>query len=418
MIAPDPESLLKRWDKLIHAAPSQKEDLFHPTLRDGVPADRHINSVVRETIPGYEPILTRIADEEGPCLVPVPYSFRSFNRQWIIPDARVITQPNAELWASRSQRQVYLTALSRSSPKSGPAATFSGLVPDLDHYKGSFGGRVFPLWKDKDATIDNFRPQLRSVLSGKWGHSASADDLIAYIAAVLASPAFTSRFKRDLSTPGLRVPLTADWSTFVETAQIGRRVIWLHTFGERMADAKEGRPPEPPRFPADRRPLIPHGGAIPSGEDQMPDSLQYNAAKHRLHVGLGYIDNVTPAMWFYDVSGKQVLNQWFSYRKKNRERPIIGERRTPSSLGNVQPDHWLPEYTTELLNLLNVLGLLVELEPQQAELLNKLCAGPLISNVELESAGAFTLPPKPKKSKKKAGTIHMFAGGVHAETHE
>jgi len=74
------------------------------------------------------------------------------------------------------------------------------------------------------------------------------------------------------------------------------------------------------------------------------------------------------------------------------------------------PDHWLPEYTSELLNVLIVIGLLVELEPKQADLLEHICAGPLISNDELEAAGAFTLPPKPKKTtkKKKTGTPHMF----------
>ena len=38
-------------------------------------------------------------------------------------------------------------------------------------------------------------------------------------------------------------------------------------------------------------------------------------------------------------SGKRVLTQWFSYRKKNRERAIIGDRRPPSKLGDIQPDH-------------------------------------------------------------------------------
>ena len=31
-------------------------------------------------------------------LPPVRYGFRSFDRQWIIPDNRVINQPNPELW--------------------------------------------------------------------------------------------------------------------------------------------------------------------------------------------------------------------------------------------------------------------------------------------------------------------------------
>lgn len=74
-----------------------------------------------------------------------------------------------------------------------------------------------------------------------------------------------------------------------------------------------------------------------------------------------------------------MLRQWFSYRKKNRERPQIGDKRPPSPLSEIQPDHWLPEYTSELINLLNVLTLLVELEPKQADLLKRVCEGPLIA---------------------------------------
>src|SRR5438270_12869144 len=95
-------------------------------------------------------------------------------------------------------------------------------------------------------------------------------------------------------------------------------------------------------------------------------------------------------------SGKQVLLQWFSYRKKDRERPIIGDRRPPSPLGDIQPDHWLAEYTTELLNVLNVLGRLVELEPAEASLLEKVCSGPTISEEELRAGGALEVPGKPK----------------------
>lgn len=177
-----------------------------------------------------------------------------------------------------------------------------------------------------------------------------------------SNSAFTDTHRADLIRPGLRVPLTVDKALFEEAATLGREVIWLHTFGERMA---EGRPPGEPRLPEDRRPHVPAGGAIPSTPDGFPDTLDYDPAKRRLKVGTGHIDNVTPAMWTYEVSGRQVLRQWFSYRKKNRERPQIGDRRKPSPLGDIQPDHWLSEYTSELLNVLNVLGLLIDLEPDR-----------------------------------------------------
>jgi hypothetical protein len=100
--------------------------------------------------------------------------------------------------------------------------------------------------------------------------------------------------------------------------------------------------------------------------------------------------------------------QWFSYRKRNRERPIIGDRRKPSALGDIQPDHWLPEYTTELLNVLNVLGLVIDLEPTQTDLLERVCAGSLISENELGAAGAFESPAKPKAKAKESKALHLF----------
>ncbi len=409
VIAPDADSLVRRWNELIAAPADEKEELFHATLRDGKPADRHIRSIIKEALPGYEPNLTPIINEKNVCATPVRYGFRSFNREWIIPDNRVITQPNAELWKSRSEKQVYLTAFSEESPSNGPAVTLTGLVPDLHHYKGSFGGRVFPLWRDANASVSNVRPKLLTFLAQKLG-PVSAEDMVAYIAAIAANPAFTARFQDDLSTPGLRIPFTADPKTFAEAVELGRNVIWLHTFGERLADPTKGRPAQPPRLPASCRPNIPKAGAIPPDPAAMPDTINYDANKKRLLIGKGYVENVEPGVWNYEVSGKQVLLQWFSYRKKNRERPIIGDRRTPSPLGNVQPDHWLAEYTTELINVLNVLGCLVDLEPAQAALLEKICTGPTISAEELRAAGAFELPIEPKRKPKPHATPDLFGG--------
>jgi hypothetical protein len=406
VIAPDGESLVRRWKTLVEANLEQKAVLFHATLRGDEPADRHIGSVVKEGIPGYEPDLTPIAKETGPSPAPVPYAFRSFNRQWIIPDARVITQPNAELWSSRSEHQIYLTALSRSAPSNGPALTFSALIPDNDHYKGSFAGRVYPLWRDQNGTESNFRPKLLKFLEQRYGASIVAVDLMAYIAAVAGHPAFTARFQGDLSTPGLRIPVTADFGLFTDAVRLGRKVLWLHTFGERMSN--EGRPTGPPRLPAGKAPFISSAGEIPSDSDAMPDTVGYDPSKRRLLIGNGYVENVESTVWHYEVSGKQVLLQWFSYRRAHRERPIIGDRRAPSALGEIQPDHWLPEYTTELINVLNVLGLLVELEPAQAKLLEQVCSGPLITVNDLRVDGALDLPQKAKKNAAKSHTVDLF----------
>lgn len=293
------------------------------------------------------------------------------------------------LWATSSKQQIFITALEAHSPTSGPAISLTALIPDNHHYKGSFAGKAYPLWRDAAATQPNLHPALLAALADIYGHEVTAEDLFAYIAALLAHPAFTARFREDLIQPGLRVPLTADAALFARAAALGREVVWLHCYGERFADPAAGRPKAAPRLPPGERPTIPADGGIPGAPEPLPDVMSYDAGTRELHIGAGRIGNVTPAMWAYEVSGKNVLRQWFGYRKRDRTKPIIGDRRPPSPLDAIQPDHWPADYTSDLLDLLNVLGRLIKLEPAQAALLTEICTGTLISVAALRDAGAM-----------------------------
>ena len=262
---------------------------------------------------------------------------------------------------------------------------------------------MHPLWRDSDATQPNIKPALLGYLANVYAQPIKAEDVLAYLAAVMTHPSFTERFKADLIQPGLYVPLTADATLFAEAVALGSEVAWLHCYGERFAAPAAGRPKQAPRLPKDIAPSIPKAGEIPSAPEPLPDVMDYDPATRRLKIGKGYVENVTPEMWAYEVSGKEVLWHWFSYRRRDRTRPLIGDKRPPSQLDSIQPDHWQPEYTTDLLDLLNVLGRLIALEPKQADLLSRICEKPLLSADELRKAGAFThLEEKPTSTKGKS----------------
>jgi len=283
---------------------------------------------------------------------------------------------------------VFLTGLAQAPAKSGPAVTFSSIVPDLDHYSGR-GGRVYPLWRNSEATASNIKPSLLAHLSLAYGRTITSEDMMAYIAGVMAHSAFTERFRSDLVRPGLRLPITADAELFERAATLGREVIWLHTYGECMVDEDAGRPLGPPRLAVDG-PTIPRTGTIPSMPADFPNELRYDAAARRLFIGKGYVENVTQRQVDFDVSGMNVLEKWFSYRKRDRSRPLIGtDKRPPSPLSDIQPDHWLAEYTSDLLDLLHVLGRLVALEPAQAAVLKDILGATLIDHDQLIAAGAL-----------------------------
>lgn len=267
-------------------------------------------------------------------------------------------------------------------------------MPDLDHYKGSFGGRAYPLWMDPGGTQANVAPGLLELLRMKLDRPVDASDLLAYLAGICAHPGYTKRFADDLHEPGVRVPLTDDAELFATAADLGRTVIWLHTYGTRYTDPSAGRPAKAPRMAAGTGPTV--TTTVPTTVDEMPDTLIYNPTAQQLKVGAGVIDHVTPGMWTYTISGVNVLTKWFSYRRCHRDRPVMGDRRV-SPLMDIQSPTWRPEYTSELIDLLHVLGLLEQQENDQAQVLQAVVSGHLITTADLTSAGILPVSAAARK---------------------
>jgi hypothetical protein len=386
VIAPDTDSLRERWKALIAETDlTTKANLFHPHLHDGKPGDKHIDKGVKEQLSGSSSQRTfSVTQDKASVIEPVRFGFRSFDRQWIIPDARLINRPNPRLWKIFSAKQIYLTAPHDRSPTGGPALSVTAYVPDVHHYHGR-GGRVFPLWADAAATVPNTPGGLLTELSTIYGCPVTGPDLFAYIAAIAASPAYTELFRDHLKQPGLRIPICASRQLFEKAVELGREVIWLHTFGERFT---EGRPAGPPRVDTDE-PTVPLGGSLPSDMAAMPHELEYDPILRWLKIGTGYIANISARVWSYEVSGWNVVRQWWSYRRMNRSKPPMGDRRPPSKLSEIQPTTWRPEYTTELLALLRVLTRLIALEPCQSDLLAQIVKGPTIDSDTLRAVGSL-----------------------------
>jgi len=99
VIAPDVSTLERRWGRLTaENDPVEKERLFHPQLRKGKVASRHIRKLVEQNL-GTTPTrhVTILADKDK-CEKPVRYGFRSFDRQWLIADARLLNDVRPVLW--------------------------------------------------------------------------------------------------------------------------------------------------------------------------------------------------------------------------------------------------------------------------------------------------------------------------------
>lgn len=388
--APTPEVLTRRWRQFIAAGDVLRRALF-PNSREWT-IDKRV-----KPLPGFGPARPPLSQEDGQEHDATPVAHRSFDRQWIIPDRRLITRARLPMWQVRSDDQIYVSQQDAHAIASGPALVFTALIPDLHHFSGRSGG-VHPLWRDRDATLPNIVPRLLDYLSRRFTIPVSVNDFLAYIAAVVAHPGFTARFRDVLRQPGVHIPLSASTSTWEEAASVGRHVIWLHTFGERYDDPSMGRP-------RGARALIQRYSVkclspVTALPDRLPDRLPYDAQSQTLLVGDGAFGPVPQAVLEYDVDGWRVLWHWLNDRMANPR----NKQRSSRLDDEVRVTSWEQRFTNELLALLAVLTGCIQLQSKQVDVLHRVCDGPLISTADLRDAGILPFdkgaakPPPPDDS--------------------
>ena len=359
VIAPERGILRRRLAALLAADGQAARVLFKDS-----PTGRKYGDAPFQLPPSLER-LEPLAELRSPGeLATAPLGYRFLDRQLILADARLLDRASPSLWRSHGPRQLYLSTLSTNPLGPGPALTATALIPDLHHFRGSFGARdQVPLYLDREGTQPNLRPGLQERVAQAMGDAPTPEEMAGYLYGVLAHPAYQARHAEALLARQVRVPLTSDGVLFTRASFLGRMLLWLHTYGERLSD----------EFGA-----LPHGSArcleVPGG---CPDAVAYDETAREIVVGVGETAGrfgpVAPEVWAFSVSGYQVARSWLGQRMMRRR----GRRSSP--LDDIRPAGWSRETTDELLRLLAVLEETLHLYPDLAELLGEIEAGPLIS---------------------------------------
>jgi hypothetical protein len=356
----------RRWRSLVASDRLDRARLFHQTRDRSV--DRQYPSLFGAR-PDLPPILA-LAAGSAPDRT-ARYAYRSFDRQHVLADGRLGDFLRPPLWIVEGPQQVYFTSLLTGVLGAGPAATVTAHIPDRHHFRGSFSGKdVVPLWRDAAATEPNITGGLLALLALELGRPVSPEDLFACAYAVLASPSYVERFSEELTIPGPRIPLTRDPALFAEAVGLGRRLIWLHTYGTRFVPGGE-RPGVVPQGRA--RAII----AVPDTAADYPERFSYDEPSQTVHVGNGAFGPVAPEVWSFSVSGFEVVRSWLAYRMKD------GAGRRSSPLDDIRPERWAPAFTEEFLELLWVLEATIATYPALESLLGRVVAGPVFAASEL-----------------------------------
>lgn len=370
VIAPAASVLRERLKRLIvETNATRKAQLFKETR------DRTLSSTAATLGPGTEQNSDRPLTAESvsyttkACIV--RYGYRSFDRQWIVADSRLLDQARPPLWAAaRLPHQIFTVELHSKPITNGPGVVFSSLIPDMHHFRGSQGGRTQPLYHPGGRP--NLADGLLGALSTIAGTAVTPEDLTAYIAGVAAHPAYTDHFVDELTTPGVRIPITTDAPLFQRAIDLGREIIWLHTYGDRFPEGRTGI-----RYESGDTRRITNQAAVTG----MPTTITYDAETATVHLGSGTFAPVVQEVWNYTIDDKPVVNAWFNYRKADP----TGRKTSP--LDDINATTWPTEWTGELIDLLTALTRLVELHPAQALLLDEILNRPIASYADLAAAG-------------------------------
>jgi type I restriction-modification system DNA methylase subunit len=372
-VAPDRQTLEARWSAFTETAVPDERARYYVTPSTG----RRITS----KISGLPP-LSQLQVGDGHLPI-VRFGMRSFDRQWILNDARLIALERPALWATMSDDQIFLTTMTNNSLGAGPAATLTTGVPDKHHFRGSYGGKdVVPLFRDAKQT-PNVAPTTLRALSAILRNKIGAQELFAYVFAVLAGTDYTSRFHEALVTPGPRIPVTADPDLFAQMVAVGQKLIWLQTFGQRSGTGR-----------------LPTAGveweSLPSRLPQTRSDVKYDLRTETLQVADGVLVGVPEAVWQFEVSGMDVLPKWLGYRMA---KPAGRAASSGSPLDYIRPTAWAREWSAELVEIVAVIRETLSLVPQGVALLDEIVAGPLV--------GADELPPIPEllRQPPKAGVV-------------
>ena len=370
-IAPDRETLQRRWKDLVSRSGQSLKTAFRETR------DRSVDGEYEDLMNGEKQPAISSLGPDAPTPEIVPYGFRTFDRTFVLKNARLGDRSRPALWRAHGGGQVYMTSLLTKVLSEGPAAAITANVPDANHFCGRGGKDVIPLYRDALASKPNIAGGVLERIGEAHGTAAASPEaLFAYAYGVLSTPEYVRRFWDELETPPPRLPITKDADLFARVSEHGAALIRLHTRGARFADGGDGR-----KFSL-------HGVArcvSAVSPDEYPEGYEYDPRAQTLTVGDGVFAPVSPEAWGYSVSGYRAVKSWLDKRKLKPS----GKRSSP--LDDILPERWT--FTEELLELLWTLEKTIALEPLGAALLAEVCASDTFAAAELPPPSAAERKP-------------------------
>jgi Type ISP C-terminal specificity domain/N-6 DNA Methylase len=263
---------------MINATAATRDELFNSTP---------MNPAATAQAFGWQPQVVRTS------------SYRPFDKQFHYNDRRFNDRPRPELLACWGNENVAMFSMPNGT-NAGPATWCHASFPDRHAFRGSYGGYAFPLWDRRGGPeANNLNPSLLAGLTAAYGKKVSPQQVFDCMLCLLSAKSYTLNFAEDLEDVFPHIPFPAQHQTFLEAAELGADIRSVETFA---------RPPNAEFLPAKlcRFTVAPKGKIVSPA--YVDGSFEF------CENGAGKATGVPTEIWYYSVSGYELLPRWINGR--------------------------------------------------------------------------------------------------------
>lgn len=143
----------------------------------------------------------------------------------------------------------------------------------------------------------NIPQSLFEILLSRYGQKPTPEDILYYIYGIFCSNIYRETYAEFLRMDFPRVPFTANYDLFIQTAHFGKELADLHLL----------------KSPALNPPVAKYQGTV---DDDRIEKVIYMEGEQRIYINKDkYFEGIAPEVWSYHIGGYQVLHRYLKDRK-------------------------------------------------------------------------------------------------------
>ena len=227
------------------------------------------------------------------------------------------------------------------------------------------------MYTDKAATKVNICPLVYEYLCTTYQTEVPPESLYYYLYSILTSSHYINHYHQELQIPGPKVPITKNLNLYLKGTKLGKQLIRIHTFGERLSSGRF-------RLEGNARYL----GPLPSAPQEYPEKFIYTPETKIIWACTGkkrqaFTQQVDSRVWNFSISGFKPIQAWLKYRTKARHKKSFPV--------NTLPYTWTSTMTAEFINVVHAIEMTIDKEELLTRQFKKILASQLLTNSELSA---------------------------------